>query len=51
MTDLEDVRALADTLVLMDQGRVVTTGPTADVLEAPPSADAAALVGAALRST
>jgi ABC-type sulfate/molybdate transport systems ATPase subunit len=48
---LEDVRALADTLVLMDQGTVVAVGPTVAVLEDPPSADAAALVGAALRAT
>lgn len=47
---LEDVRALADTLVLMDQGGVVTMGPTVSVLEDPPSANAAALVGSALRA-
>ncbi len=43
---LEDVRALSDGLVLLDMGRVVASGPTRSILEAPPTADAAALVGA-----
>ncbi|MCA1789307.1 MAG: hypothetical protein LC667_05445, partial [Thioalkalivibrio sp.] len=43
---LEDVRALADGLVLLDRGRVVATGSTRTLLEDPPSADAAMLVGA-----
>lgn len=43
---LEDVRALADGLVLLDRGRVVAMGATATILEAPPSAEAAVLIGA-----
>lgn len=42
---LEDVRALADTLVLMDRGSVVALGPTDDLLRRPPSPKAADLVG------
>lgn len=42
---LEDVRALSDGLVLLDRGRVIASGPTRSILEAPPTADAAALVG------
>ncbi|MDZ7778392.1 MAG: ABC transporter ATP-binding protein [Gemmatimonadota bacterium] len=42
---LEDVRALAEVLVLIDGGRVVATGPTSTLLDAPPSPEAAALVG------
>ena len=42
---LEDVRALSEHLVLLDRGRVVATGPTRQVLDAPPTAAAAALVG------
>jgi putrescine transport system ATP-binding protein len=48
---LDDVRALADTLVLMDRGAVVAVGPTASLLRSPPSPDAAALVGAAPQAT
>lgn len=44
---LDDVRALADTLVLMDRGTVVAVGPTASLLQHPPSPDAAALLGTA----
>ncbi|MEX2465781.1 MAG: ATP-binding cassette domain-containing protein [Gemmatimonadota bacterium] len=43
---LEDVRALAAGLVLIDRGRVVASGRTNVLLEAPPSAAAAMLVGA-----
>lgn len=42
---LADVKALAEVLVLIDGGRVVATGPTRLLLDAPPSPDAAALVG------
>jgi ABC-type sulfate/molybdate transport systems ATPase subunit len=43
---LEDVRALSDTLVLIDRGRVVASGETGQILGAPPSREAALLVGA-----
>jgi len=43
---LEDVRALSDTLVLLDRGRVVASGETEEILGAPPSREAALLVGA-----
>ena len=42
---LDDVRALADTLVLMDRGSVVAAGPTEELLRSPPSPEAAALIG------
>ncbi len=42
---LDDVRALADTLVLMDRGSVVAAGPTGELLRRPPSPEAAALIG------
>jgi ABC-type microcin C transport system duplicated ATPase subunit YejF len=41
---LEDVRALAHALVLLDRGRVVATGPTRALLAAPPSPEAALLI-------
>jgi ABC-type sulfate/molybdate transport systems ATPase subunit len=41
---LEDVRALAHALVLLDHGRVVATGPTRTLLDAPPSPEAARLI-------
>ena len=42
---LDDVRALADMLVLMDRGSVVAAGPTGELLRSPPSPEAASLVG------
>jgi len=42
---LEDVRALADTLVLIDAGRVAASGPAKDLLDDPPSGTAAELLG------
>jgi len=42
---VEDVRALADSVVLMSGGGVVASGPTGDVFSRPPSAEAAALLG------
>lgn len=41
---LEDVRSLADSLVLLDRGRVIAAGPTTEILEAPPSPEARLLV-------
>ena len=43
---LDDVKALADTLVLVDRGTVVAAGPTRELLRRPPSPEAASLVGA-----
>jgi ABC-type sulfate/molybdate transport systems ATPase subunit len=43
---LEDVRALSQGLVLLDRGRVIASGPTSAILEAPPTDEAAILVGA-----
>ena len=42
---LDDVKALADTLVLMDRGSIVAVGPTNELLQSPPSPEAASLVG------
>lgn len=42
---IEDVRALSEHLVLLDRGQVVASGPTRQVLDTPPTAEAAALVG------
>ncbi len=41
---LPDVRELSDTLVLMDEGRVVATGATGEMLRAPPTPVAAELL-------
>lgn len=41
---LEDVRSLADSLLLLDQGRMIASGPTRDILETPPSPEARLLV-------
>lgn len=43
---LEDVRALADTLVLMDGGRVVADGTTSELVRRPPTPQAEELLGA-----
>ena len=43
--DLAEARALADRLVVLVEGRVVAQGPIAEVLAAPPSAEAAMLLG------
>lgn len=41
---LPDVRQLSDDLVLLDRGRVVAAGPTADLLTSPESAEVAELL-------
>lgn len=41
---LPDVREISDTLVLLDRGRVVAAGATAELLAAPPTPEAAALL-------
>lgn len=43
--DLSEARALADRLVVLVAGRVVAEGTLADVLAAPPTAEAALLLG------
>ncbi len=43
--DLADARALADHLLLLDEGRVLRAGPQGDVIARPGSARAAALLG------
>ena len=42
--NLADVRQLADSLVLIDAGRVLCAGPTVEVLRNPGSASAAELL-------
>lgn len=46
--DLALVRAVADRIAVLDHGRIVEQGPTADVLSAPRSAIGRALIDAAL---
>ncbi|HLJ81998.1 MAG TPA: ABC transporter ATP-binding protein [Ktedonobacterales bacterium] len=43
--DLNEARALADRLVVLVAGRIAAEGPLAEVLAAPPSAEAALLLG------
>lgn len=43
--DLEEVRQLADHLILLDQGRVVGAGPTGELLSEPPEARFAEILG------
>jgi peptide/nickel transport system ATP-binding protein len=45
--DLTVARAITDEVMVMDEGRIVETGKTGDVLSSPQSAAARALVDAA----